>query len=318
VRLAVFHTGLSRDGPGLLLRDIRGRAADVLAVRDAIVALQPDAILLLDFDYDRDGLALTAFAGLLAEGGHPLPHWLAPRPNTGMATGLDLDGDGRTGTADDAQGWGRFAGAGGMALLSRLPLTPESFVDYTERLWHDLPGARLPMVAGQPFPSADTFAIQRLSTTGHWEVALQTRSGPLVLMAWHAGPPVFGGPHGRNRARNADETRFWLYRLSGELVPLPAHFVLLGNANLDAEDGDGDRSVMRALLADPHLQDPMPQAAPPGEPMPSAVTGRWPDNGLSLRVDYLLPSTTLRVLDGGLIWPGDAARHALVWADVAF
>ena len=76
-------------------------------------------LLLLDLDYDLDGLALAAFADLLTAAGLALPHRIALRPNTGMATGLDMDGDGRFGTLDDAQGWGRFAGAGGMAMLSR-------------------------------------------------------------------------------------------------------------------------------------------------------------------------------------------------------
>lgn len=318
LRLAVFHTGFSRDGPGLLLRDIRAGEPDILAARDAIIALRPDVILLLDIDYDRDGLALAAFSALLAEAGHALPHHLAPRPNTGMATGLDLDGDGQTGTADDAQGWGRFAGAGGMALLSRLPVMPGSFIDHSSVLWRDLPAARIPLVDGQPFPSPEVFAIQRLSTTGHWEVALQTPSGPLTLLAWHAGPPAFGGPHGRNRARNADETAFWLHRLSGARAPPPGHFVLLGNANLDPEGGDGDPAVIRALLADPRLQDPAPTAIPPGDSRPSRITGRWTNPTRALRVDYLLPAAGLQVVDGGLLWPSETARHAIVWADIAF
>ena len=318
MRIALWHTGLGRDGPGLLLQDIRRGAPDVLAVRDALVALAPDAAILLDIDHDRDGLALAALARLLAEGGHPMPVRLAPRPNSGRATGLDLDGDGRRGTPDDAQGWGRFAGAGGIALLSRLPLVDGSFTDHSALLWRDLPGARLPLVDGRPFPGPEVWAVQRLSSTGHWEVALNTAMGPLTLWTWHAGPPVFGGPHGRNRARNADETAFWLRRLEGAFGPLPAHFLLMGGANLDAEAGDGDRSVMAELLAHPALQDPAPRAPPPRGGEAGLATADWPEGPGALRVEYLLPSSGVQVRDAGLIWPPGGTGHALLWVDLVF
>jgi len=316
VRLALFHTGLGRDGPGLLLRDIRRGEADVLRARDALIALRPDAVLLLDIDHDRDAVALTAFAALLAEGGWPMPHHLAPRPNTGLATGLDLDGDGRRGEGDDAQGWGRFAGAGGMALLSRLPIRADHLTDHSARLWRDLPGARLPRQDGRLFPSAAVFDLQRLSSTGHWEVALDTPAGPLWLLAWHAGPPVFGGQLQRNHNRNADETAFWRWRLDGGLGPLPGDFVLLGDSNLDPGAGAGERAEMARLLAHPLLQDPAPAAPLPTGGPPTTATGHWPDGPGALRVDYLLPAARLQVRDSGLIWPGADSRHAIVWADI--
>lgn len=317
LRLAVFHTGLGRDGPGLLLRDLRRAAkgegaADILAARDALVALRPDAVLLLDIDHDRDGLALAAFARLLAEAGWPLPHAFAPRPNTGMATGLDLDGDGRRGEADDAQGWGRFTGAGGMALLSRLPIRATE--DFSAFLWRDLPGARIPRVNGQPYPSEAVFDLQRLSSTGHWRITLDTPLGPVALLAWHAGPPVFGGPHGRNRARNADENAFWLWHLETDPPDIP--FVLLGDSNLDPAAGEGERRVMADLLTHPRLQDPAPQTPLATGGPPTPATGYWPDGPGALRVDYLLPSRDFRVLNTGLVWPHPEARHALVWADL--
>jgi len=296
------------------LRDIRRGEADVLTARDALVALRPDAVLLLDIDHDRDALALTAFAALLADAGWPLPHAHAPRPNTGLATGLDMDGDGRRGRADDAQGWGRFSGAGGMALLARWPVTPEA--DHSGFLWRDLPGARLPRVDGQLFPSDAVFAIQRLSSTGHWQVALETPQGPLSLMAWHAGPPVFGGPHQRNHWRNADETAFWRWQL--DIAPPQGPFVLLGNSNLDPETGAGERAEMAALLAHPRLQDPAPEAPLPSGGAPTRANAHWPDGPGALRVLYLLPSQDIAVIDRGLIWPSPAARHAIVWADLRF
>ena len=316
--MAVFHTGLGRDGPGLLLRDIRRGTTDVLAARDALARLGPDVVLLLDVDHDLNGVALAAFGDLLALAGHPMPHVLALTPNRGLASGIDLDGDGRLGTADDSQGWGGFAGAGGMALLSRLPIDRGSLRDFSQMPWPDLPEARLPTLDGAPFPSIGVLRQQRLSTTNHVEVALTAPGGAtLTVMAWHAGPPVFGGPHRRNFLRNADETAFWLHRFDGRLGPVPqTPFVLMGNANLDPSAGDGDRGVIRALLTRGEVQDPEPRGPDPATGAPSTTTAYWRDGPGALRVDYLLPSTDLQVLDSGLAWPSADAHHAMVWVDL--
>jgi hypothetical protein len=319
LRLAVLNTGLSRDGPGLLLRDIRRGEADVLAVRDLVAEAEPDILLLLRVDYDLDGLALAAFAERLAEGGHEMPHRFALRPNSGWATGLDLDGDGRTNTPDDAQGFGRFAGEGGMAILSRLPIEEPGVRDHSRFLWRDVPGALIPVRDGQPFPSAEVFAVQRLSSTGHWEVPVVTASGArLTLLTWHAGPPAFGGAEARNRRRNHDETVFWTHLLNGALPmpPPPRPFVIMGSSNLDPEAGDGIRSAMQDLLAHPSLQDPHPTGRRPGTDAESVATAWWPRGPGALRVSYILPSVGLEIKDTGLLWSEQVPTHALVWLDV--
>jgi len=316
----VYHTDLGRDGPGLLLRDIRRAAPDILAARDVIVTARPDVLLLLRFDYDLDAVALAAFAQLLADAGHPMPHRFAQRPNSGMATGRDMDGDGRTGTPDDAQGYGRFAGAGGMAILSRYPIETAGVQDYSTFLWRDLPDALLPRRDGAPFPSDAVFDLQRLASTGHWQVPVLLPDGKrLVLLTWHAGPPVFGGPLGRNRRRNHDETAFWTHLLNGDLpfAPPPGPFVLLGNSNLDPRGGDGIASAMQSLLAHHALQDPQPSGTRPGSTDASTATAFWPRGPGALRTSYLLPDSSLTVLNAGLIWPPAPARHALVWTDIA-
>ncbi len=319
LRLAVHHSELRRDGPGLLLRDIRRGEDDVLAVRDRLVAARPDILLLLGFDYDLDLLALTEFQALLAQGGHEMAHRFAARPNRGMATGLDLTGDGRTGTPDDAQGWGRFAGASGMAVLSRLPIDTQSARDHSDFLWRDLPDALLPVQGGQPFPSAEVFEIQRLASTGYWLVPIALPGGrALTLMAWHAGPPAFGGPHERNRRRNHNENLFWLHLLDGALpMPPPTPpFVLIGNSNLDPARGEGMHQAMRRLLDHPALQDPRPRGRR-GDGPESTATAHFPRGPGAMRGSYILPSAGLGVLDAGLLWPPEPARHALVWVDIA-
>lgn len=317
LRIASFHTGFGRAGPGLLLRDIRRQEPDITTATNTIVAMAPDVILLLDFDWDMNNAALVAFQSLLAEAGHPMPFSLSPRPNTGLSTGMDMDGDGRRGTPDDAQGWARFSGAGAMALLSRWPIERGALIDHTAFLWRDLPNARLPRRADRLFPNPEVFDIQRLASVGAWEVPVVVNGHALWFWAYHAGPPAFGGSENRNFNRNADETAFWRHRLDEGADDTPATpFVLLGDANLDAQAGDGSHVDIRALLAHPALQDPRPIGPFPAAGAPSDVTGHWPDGPGDLRVDYVLPSADLLVLRSGLAWPSPEARHAMVWVDL--
>lgn len=290
------------------------------------MALDADVLLLTAVDYDRGGVALRLLAERLAEAGIQYPHRFAFRPNTGTQTGLDVDGNGRIGDPRDAQGYGLFSGHGGMAILSRLPLDEAAARDHSGFLWRDLPGALMP--EGDPALAG----VQRLATTGFWDVPLVTGSGPLHLLAWHATPPVFDGPEDRNGRRNHDEAAFWRLYLDGAL-PLPppdAPFVLLGDGNLDPADGDGRREGISALLAHPALQDPLPKGshgrtepAHRGDPALDSVL--YDDLG-GLRLDYVLPSSRLRVTGAGVLWPapGDpladdlvaASRHFPVWADI--
>ena len=306
--IATFAAPLSRDGPGLLLRDLGREDAQIEAVAGIVAAIAPDILLLTDVDHDLDGLAIAALADRLG-----YDHAFAAPPNTGVPTGLDLDGNGRLGEARDAQGYGRFRGDGGLAVLARWPVT--LVADHTRALWADQPGAVLP--EGEP---QAVRAVQRLSTTAHWEVSVAAPDGPLGLLAWSATPPVFDGPEDRNGRRNRDELMFWKERLSGQGGP----FVLLGNANLDPVDGEGWHADMAALLAHPALQDPRP--ASPGAALaadaahlgdPALDTVDWPDGRPgNLRVSYVLPSRDWAVLDAGVFWPApDTPEAALLGAD---
>ncbi|MDM7458865.1 MAG: endonuclease/exonuclease/phosphatase family protein [Paracoccus sp. (in: a-proteobacteria)] len=315
IRLATWNPGLSRDGPGLLLRDILARDPQVLAAAQVIAATGPDAILLTGIDWDLKGLALTSFADLLAEKGHAMPYYHLAQPNSGMDSGADLDGDGRIGGSRDAQGYGGFTGQSGMALLSRLPVA--GVTDHSATLWRDLPRHRMP---------DDTPAgLQRLSSTAHWDVVLTTPQGPLHLLAFAATPPAF---EPRNIARNHDEAAFWLNHIQ------PAPFVIIGNFNLDPLDGDGDPAALQALLK--ITQDPQPRSAwQPPQTGPNAAhlgdpaldTAEYRDAPGNLRLDYILPAKGLDVLDSGVVWPApddplaEAARLAshrrLVWTRIA-
>lgn len=324
LRIATWSPDLKRQGPGLLYRDIQsGKDSQIAAGVQVIATVRPDILLLTGIDWDYDNLALSAYAALLAQAGADYPHLYASRPNSGMATKLDMDGDGRLGTPRDAQGFGRFTGEGGMALLSRHPIS--HVVDYSDTLWRDLPGHLMP-------PSApDVAAIQRLSSVAHWDVTVQIDGEPLHLLAYAATPPAFDGPDQRNVLRNHDEAVFWLHHLPD------APFVIIGDANLDPHDGNGRHQAITALLT--VTQDPRPdsqggrQAPQTGinashQGDPALDTANWPaENGPgNLRVDYVLPTQSLTVLDSGVFWPADgepmaleaalASRHRLVWIDL--
>lgn len=295
-----------------------------------LVSLDADALLLTGIDYDLDLVALGALADRLAARGLVYPWRFALRPNAGRSTGLDLDGDGRRGGPRDAQGYGRFSGEGGMAVLSRLPVEAEEARDFSAFLWKDLPGSLSPDAG----PVRD---LQRLSTTGHWEVPLRLPDGrSLRLLAWAATPPVFDGPDDRNGKRNHDEAAFWTALIEGKLPMPPPEppFVLLGDANLDPADGDGLRSGVGALLAHRSLQDPRPRgkdghadAGQAGDPaLDTADYSALPGVG-HLRVDLVLPSADLRVSGAGVLWPSldeplaevaaGASRHRPVWVEIA-
>ncbi|TCP39011.1 endonuclease/exonuclease/phosphatase family protein [Rhodovulum marinum] len=344
--MATYNAELSRKGPGLLLADIAGgEDAQVAAVVEVIAAARPDILLLQGVDYDMGGLAMAALADRLRARDLDYPHLFALKPNTGLRTGLDLDGDGRTGGPRDAQGFGYFPGQDGMAVLSRYPVVGGAARDFSALLWADLPGATLPAVDGRPFPSAEAQAVQRLSTTGHWVVPVQVGEVVIRLLAFHATPPVFDGPEDRNGLRNRDELRLWSLYLDGALPGVPAPdgpFVVLGDANLDPADGDGRSAAMAAFLADPRLTDPAPRSAggvvaaetqgganatQRGDP--GLDTADWddaePGDPGNLRVDYVLPSAGLRVTGAGVLWPAEgpladtvaaASRHRLVWVDL--
>lgn len=328
LRVATWNVGLDRKGPGLLVDALdRGKDGQIDAIVRVLAALQADVLLLTAVDYDRGGVALRLLADRLAGAGLDYPHRLAFRPNTGLQTGFDLDGNGQPGDPRDAQGFGLFSGQGGMAILSRLPLDEAGARDFSAFLWRDLPGALMP---DGPPGLAD---VQRLATTGFWDVPVLTDTGPLHLLAWHATPPVFDGPEDRNGKRNHDEAAFWRLYLDGAL-PMPppkAPLVLLGDGNLDPADGDGLREGMGRLLAHPALQDTRPggshgRAEPDQTGDPALDTAIYDDLG-GLRLDYVLPSTSLTVTGSGVLWPpeGDpllpvleaASHHFPVWVDVA-
>ena len=336
VRIATFAAPLSRDGPGLLLRDITKQDdAGIAAIVAIINHISPDILILTDFDYDAGGAGLSAFSDVLAD---PYQYKFALRPNAGMQTGLDIDGDGFTGDARDAMGYGRFLGDGGLALLSRSPVDVVNVIDLTELRWRDVPSAVLPQMNGTAFPSDDVQAMLHVSSSGHWIVPINFGAQTITLLVYSATAPVFDGPEDFNGLRNRDELRVWEAVLDGTLAAPPTNPIIIGNVNADPFDGQGIRSGIAGVLARPDLQDPMPmslgakQAADLNQMGdPALDTADWSDDGPgNLRVSYILPSRALNVVGAGVFWPAQndplavllgsdglaAGPHRLVWVDI--
>lgn len=304
-----------------MLRDTLKGDEQVQAIQTVVADVQPDILLLTDIDYDLNGHATAALAQAMR-----YPHWYTNRPNRGLPSTRDLDGNGRIGGAADAEGYGDFAGQGGMALLSHLPILEDQIRDFTTFPWADLPDALIP--SGEN-PT-------RLSTTAHWDIPLHLPSDQVLhILAWHATAPVFDGPEDRNGRRNHDEAAFWLHYLQGNLAPAPPKdYVLLGTANADPHDGESRPAALnrlRSLTQDPKPSSPggIAAANPTHKGPPELDTADWPEGPNrpgNLRVDYVLPAKHLIVTDSGIFWPhpddpmakvaATASRHKLVWVDI--
>lgn len=298
VRFATFDTGLGRKGPGLMVRDLRsGRDDQAEAALALIAQADADVLLLMDVDWDYDGAGLTTLAARLEDVGAPYPHRLALRPNSGIPSGLDLDGDGTVGEARDALGYGRFTGDSGLAVLSRHPMADVQ--DLSDVLWStraDLAGLAPPEAA----------PILPLATTAQWLVPIRIGAEEITLVTMSAGTPVFDGPEDRNGLRNRDELALVADLVGGAKWPL-----VMGRANQDPTRGEGHAEALRRLLDHPALQDTDPRDAS-GSP----ATVQWRSIG-AMRVDYVLPPRDLRVVGSGVLHDAEAGPSRLVWVDVA-
>jgi len=324
------------------------------AAADIIQAVRPDVLVLneVDHDYEAYGQTLTAAArafatAYLATGENPIEylHAYAEPNNTGMLSGVDLNGDGIAADeshlgsreyGDDAFGFGTYPGQYSMAVLSHYPPISGEARSFQNFLWRDQPGHHIP----DGFYSEEALALLRLSSKSHQDVPVAVDGLRLHLFLSHPTPPVFDGDEDRNGRRNFDEIMLWRQYLDGEpglvdddgreggyTASLP--FVIIGDLN--AAEGapsayDGVAAIDQ-LLGHTAIQDPVEvlvsAGAPAGTPRATTEFG-----GNGQRIDYLLPSRGIEILDGGVFWPAVetdpegnarallASDHRLVWLDL--
>jgi len=361
LRIATFNIAMGLDAAGKMTTAlVSGSDRRLQQIAEILQRVRPDILLLNEFDYDPgiDAAALsnTNYLSSAQNGQEPIqyPYSFRAPVNTGIDSGYDLDGDGKTGGPADAWGFGHFPGQYGMLLLSRYPVDSVRSRTFQNFPWPALPGAGRPENPdGSPFYPDDTWNTLRLSSKSHWDVVIEIDGADLHLLAHHPTPSVFDGPEDRNGLRNFDENRFWReYTQAGGGafivddqqrpggIEAGAAFVIAGDFNADPLDGDSVQNAIGQLLDAPWINsDCIPVSAGASEAArlqggvnrtqlgdPASDTADFNDEYTgNLRLDYLLPSTGLAVTGCGVFWPaqGEEGRalaavsdHHLVWLDI--
>ncbi|GEN23009.1 hypothetical protein HCU01_09580 [Halomonas cupida] len=349
-RVATYNASLNRSEPGALLADLSTPDnTQAQQIAEVIQHNRPDVLLLNEFDYSPE--AIEAFQqnylGISQDGQQPIhyPYVYSAPVNTGVASGFDLDNDGRVvttpgeeGYAGDALGFGQFPGQYGMLVLSRYPIEYDEVRTFQDFLWQDMPDARLPdnpdTPEAQDYYSQEELDNLPLSSKSHWDIPIQVNGETVHLLASHPTPPTFDGIEDHNGLRNADEIRFWSDYVTpdrsdyivddeGQQGGLAdnSRFVIVGDQNVDPTDGDSlDGAAQQLLgnaLVDAGLAPSSDGAVDAAEQQgganadqqgpPRFDTADFGDSAPgNLRVDYVLPSQAgLTRLDGGVFWPAE-------------
>jgi hypothetical protein len=353
LRIATFNCSLNRATGGGLIRSLSTPDdTQARAVAEIIQRVNPDVLLLQEFDHDADGEALrlfqTHYLARAQNGAQPVSYayTFSASSNTGVPSGFDLDRDGRVAGGGDALGFGEFPGQYGMVVLSRYAIDAAAARTFRKFLWRDLPGALLPDDPSTPaagdWYSPEALAVLPLSSKSHWDLPIRIGKRTLHLLISHPTPPTFDGPEDRNGRRNHDEIRFW----SDYLSPRARHirddagrtggftgkaFVIMGDLNSDPLDGDSIHDAIEALIRHPRIEAsfvPRSTGAAEAASLQGGVNGTQRGDPRSdtadfsdrfagnLRVDYLLPAKGLRMCGGGVYWPSRSDPQAnLIWGD---
>jgi hypothetical protein len=343
VRFATFNASLNRSAQGALVKDLS--TPDNAQARNAAETIQrvdPDVLLINEFDHDDQGAAVRLFLRdylAVGQGGaRPVryPYRFTGPVNTGVASGVDLDGKngavttpGSDAYGQDAFGYGWFPGQYGMVVLSKYPIDPRAVRTFQHFLWKDMPGNVMP----EGYYSDEARAILRLSSKSHWDVPVRIGRDTVHFLVSHPTPPTFDGPEDRNGRRNHDEIRLWADYIGGQRrgaylyddrgrrggLRTGARFVIAGDLNADPYDGDSYDHAVRQLLEHPAVNPPATPPASRGGVAaarlqgganashtgdPAYDTADFGDTAPgNLRVDHVLPSKGLIPRANGVFWP---------------
>lgn len=346
IRMATLNTSMYRMKEGKLIRDLRSADNEqACQIAEIIQRMRPDVIVLQEFDYDEEHVALDLFCRNYLEknqNGTPTIHYpfrLAFPSNTGIQTGFDLNIDGKRKSANDAFGYGEHPGQYAFAILSKFPFKKDEIRTFQKFLWKDMPDAVLPVLEnGLPYYNDSILNVFRLSSKNHVDLPIMVHEQKIHALICHPTPPVFDGKEDRNGRRNHDEIRLWadyidetkasyIYDDLGSFggIPNKDNFVILGDMNADPVDGDSYNHAINQLLEHPVLNPkttngdltPWSEGAiehhqtlkeenRKGDP-------KYHTSVFGLRIDYVLPSKNLRVSNSGVYWsPTDEERSELV------
>lgn len=331
-----------------------GEHQQIRNIAEIIQIVRPDIILLNEFDYSKQSATdvqnfIKHYLQVPQNNKNIIdyPYFYGSAVNTGVDSGLDLDKDKVVSrTKGDAFGFGYYPGHYGMLVLSKFPIQLEKVRTFQHFLWKDMPENLLATIkgeSGEPYYSQEAQNILRLSSKSHWDLPIKIGGHIIHLLASHPTPPVFDGPENRNGKRNHDEIRFWTDYLSPKAESAyiyddkgktggfrGAHFIIAGDLNASADEGDGLKSGIQGLLGDPLVNDLIvPESAggefhTPNNRYSAQHTAAW-----GMRADYVLPSSSLEVKGSGVFWPKpddplfrlikdrkSSSDHRLVWVDI--
>ena len=342
VRFASFNVSHHRKHSGDLAEHLSsGHNRKSQQVAEILQIVRPDVVLLNEFDFEESRMAAKHFTTLyleVSQNGQPpieYPHTYSASVNTGIDSGLDLNHDGKTGSAADCYGYGDHPGQYGMLVLSKYPFDKEHVRTLQKFLWKDMPNANLPVdpKSKRPYYSKAELDVFRLSSKSHWDIPIRIRDQTIHFLAAHPTPPVFDGPEDRNGKRNHDEIRLfadyvdpqrsgYLYDDERQFGGLgrDASFVIAGDYNADPVDGDSSAFAIRQLTNHPLIDATMTPTSDGAKEQsqkqggankshqgnPKHDTADFGDRGRgsgNLRIDYVLPSKNLRPKNGGVFWP---------------
>ncbi len=343
LRVATFNVSFNRKTAGKLTEDLKSGDVQIQRVATILRALRPDIVLLNEVDYNaaEDNAKLFAQRYLADDkadilGGHawPMEYTYSAPVNTGVPSGLDINGNSKVDDPEDAWGFGTFPGQYGMAILSRYPIKTADVRTFQNLKWSAMPDAKQPFdpTSKQPYYKPEVWSQLRLPSKSFWDVPIETPFGLISVIASHPTPPAFDGPADHNGCRNHDEIRLIVDYLSptgnsymiddqgrqgGRLSKYP--FVVLGDLNSDPVDGESQRGAIRQLISHSNVAQidaPTSRGAVAAakaqakknleHTSPSEQdTADFFDGAVgNLRVDYALPSKDLSVISSGVFWPG--------------
>ncbi len=332
---------LNRKQAGQLKVDIERNDPQVLAIATIIRAVRPDVLLVNEIDYDASADNAAQLAAKLADtktdlaGGEawPMPYQYSGPVNTGEPSGLDINGNGKAGEAEDAWGFGNFPGQYGMAVFSRYPIDASAIRSFQKLKWSAMPNAMEPVDPStkRPYYAKAVWQELRISSKSFWDVPVKTPLGTLSVLASHPTPPAFDGPADHNGCRNHDEVRLLADYIDGDpdryLVDdqgkagglrQDQSFVIVGDLNTDPIDGESRHEIIQRILESPRVNSssaPTSRGAVEADraqgkanqkhlASPQFDTADFFDGNVgNLRVDYVIPSRHFKVVASGVFWP---------------
>ena len=341
VRVATYNCSLNRQTSTGLIHDLSvtdDKQAQSIAF--VIKSVNPDILLLNEFDYDSNHQSLQLFQNnylTSPDSSTPLyPYSFTAPVNTGVPSGKDYNNNGKTDDPADAYGFGLFPGQYGMVILSKYPILENKVRTFQNFLWKDMPNASLPddeyTDAANDWYCPEELSSFRLSSKSHWDVPVKVDGKTIHVLASHPTPPVFDGPEDWNGKRNHDEIKLWadyitpqlskyIYDDKGKTGGLKSKdkFIIMGDQNADPSDGDTYQNAIGQLLNHPAIQDTLPHSLGAAEAAqrqrganltqnsdPKYDTYQMHPEGKSpgnLRLDYILVSNQFTVKSATVFWP---------------